>query len=1220
MANELQPIGRQVATPTQNIASDNSFDTLGQAAGQLGSLISSKLNAVAIEQAAQQGALDATKGELPKNLALPFTAATKAYNDAGAKIEANRVITSAHAQVSEALVNATNPATFTRETPVQFQATTEGIIQGTLENARPENRAEISSAMLDLSSNASLKMLQHSIDFDNKQTLADYQADVTKIEAQLKNATIVGDTNQIAFLNQEFKDTVDNYSVRNEQIKASAPLLREKFQEQQVINNQLGEFAKATSEGSKSKFLAGFMKNESNLTVAEWQSTAKELVQLEGVERKLGFEAHAEANAQVTQDIKNQVITTPEQIRETPNLTALQTITSITSLEDFNRTNFKNSATILQAQKDIMQGNPQAVKPSVADDMYNNWRGNVQALTGQVPNVFDAWAAWKGDGPFPLSGIKGQRFGRDVPELNRDVTAMLTNHDPVQIVQAASLFKETNLSAKEGKFASPIVLTGDALDVASSFNVLDRGGLDAEGRGKLAERINNSIFNATEPEREVRRQRANTFTAKQADMEKIYEDKFGMKFVPGLSDATMGIMKENLKLSIQNTGNTDAAIEANKFLMKGYRDSIYFPKGMTSDNAPENLPIFSVGNALQNQFGSAAQGLIDDNAEFRKTLGVDQVPFKIEWQKPNEQRVDLSTEPTDEEKVFGNMGGMLKTLRQISQESTERDLPGFTEATGEAEAPVPHGRIPVKINGFKTELYFQPTAESGLGKRTSYALFYTDQTGQPQPVPDITRPDNVARFIPAGLARWAPAIFEAGRSEEMKDIAVRTNRERARAELEALKTPLFTRETFGKELLSRLITRQDEVGDILRLQQSDPDKARELARAIDGKDVQEALDILRKRIGGDEALEPETPEAKAAQADNVGIAADTGARPDGMITPGNIDLSTRPQVKNKDGSISTVRSITVEMDGKHFVIPTVTDDGKIVSNKKAIQIAKDTGKNLGVFETAKQANEFAQALHESEAKKLDAGEIQPGGQSFKEPGVFPLPKPDVPEGVSLPVSLTPTEEENQQSDKDVFVTRVFKTFAKVEGDGSGVKGDVKTTFFGVTQSALDALKDKRDLKKLTKDEAEQVSKNYLSQLNDKLTKSIPEFSDAPQAIKDKMLSSAYNAGPGGLIKNVQPSKHDGSWTDSFKEMLRFVGQAPKGQPPKALIGLALRRADEYNVAAAQEGRNQIKFIEQTKDKIIYTDTDKNIIATVKMPIHSSSKAQKTKVKQVKGSK
>lgn len=41
----------------------------------------------------------------------------------------------------------------------------------------------------------------------------------------------------------------------------------------------------------------------------------------------------------------------------------------------------------------------------------------------------------------------------------------------------------------------------------------------------------------------------------------------------------------------------------------------------------------------------------------------------------------------------------------------------------------------------------------------------------------------------------------------------------------------------------------------------------------------------------------------------------------GMLEAGNLDLSRRPEVKNKDGSISTVRSMSVGIDGKNILFP-----------------------------------------------------------------------------------------------------------------------------------------------------------------------------------------------------------------------------------------------------------------------------------------------------------
>lgn len=120
--------------------------------------------------------------------------------------------------------------------------------------------------------------------------------------------------------------------------------------------------------------------------------------------------------------------------------------------------------------------------------------------------------------------------------------------------------------------------------------------------------------------------------------------------------------------------------------------------------------------------------------------------------------------------------------------------------------------------------------------------------------------------------------------------------------------------------------------------------------------------------------------------------------PFGPIVPGNIDLNARPVVPNGDG-YSTVRTIGVGsgqerrppmlMDGRETNLPTVSDDGRLLSNQDAISSYQQTGKHLGQFGTPLAAEAFAQNLHQQQAQQY-----QPRDLFAAQP---PAPSTDVPQ-------------------------------------------------------------------------------------------------------------------------------------------------------------------------------------------------------------------------------
>ena len=88
-----------------------------------------------------------------------------------------------------------------------------------------------------------------------------------------------------------------------------------------------------------------------------------------------------------------------------------------------------------------------------------------------------------------------------------------------------------------------------------------------------------------------------------------------------------------------------------------------------------------------------------------------------------------------------------------------------------------------------------------------------------------------------------------------------------------------------------------------------------------------------------------------------------------MTQVGNIDLHSRPVVHNPDGSVSTVRSITIGGNGEPtYLIPTVVGK-KVVSNDDAVANFRKTGEHLGQFDSNANADAYARSLHEDQAKE-----------------------------------------------------------------------------------------------------------------------------------------------------------------------------------------------------------------------------------------------------------
>lgn len=99
-----------------------------------------------------------------------------------------------------------------------------------------------------------------------------------------------------------------------------------------------------------------------------------------------------------------------------------------------------------------------------------------------------------------------------------------------------------------------------------------------------------------------------------------------------------------------------------------------------------------------------------------------------------------------------------------------------------------------------------------------------------------------------------------------------------------------------------------------------------------------------------------------------------------MLQAGNIDLTNRPSVPTGDGRYASVRTKGFNFDGKEVNIPTVSDDGRLLSDDEAVAQYKKTGKHLGIYKDSESAARAADALHRDQEALYSTGSSAPQGR------------------------------------------------------------------------------------------------------------------------------------------------------------------------------------------------------------------------------------------------
>lgn len=820
MTKEQSVFQRSILTPAKNVSVGNAFERMGNAAGNLSTILSREAADAAIIKAGEQGSLDVIEGKQPETLALPLTPATRAYNKAVSDTEARHMVNSAQKQIQEALAHYTDPRTFTNETPAEFQATLSGIIQGTLQNTRDSNRADVQNALEHLEAQSSLRMLQHSIAYDNKQINHQYDQDVSDLLQRRTNASVAGDEQQVKLIDETLNKTIEDYGIRSAAIKNIEPEVIKKVEQAQQVDGVLASFSKASSENKSSQWLADFAQNKDNLPFDVWQKAARQVSALHAEEKKLSQDINAEEVAKAKFGIEHGEITSYEQIGNFKNINVAQQYQLQSYLDATLAKQAKKVNATLEAQQRILNNQPGLISTNQVNSMFDATLHNVEKTKGAPATILDMSESLLGLNNVPVSGLPGTPLGRNVPAYDTWVSQDLTSGDPIRVAQAAIAY---NSIAKIHNKPNMIDIKGKALSIASLYNLLQRGDTTPEQAAMLASQ---AVLEPKDPEIERRIERYN----KQFNENKInqaFKETFGFKDQAFLTDAAYDVFKKLHRAHYIDSSSEQAALDATKHDMRSWGTSFYFPTGMVSNTVPEKeLNITHVGFAFDNQLRVGLQNLIDRNKVARENG----VPLhNIEWADKS-QAINVSN-LTDEDKVFKPLGVALnrQTLGAFS---------GAVEAVGVQGVPMDIGkqRPRIKVDGHESEVFLVAGPDSKLGERVRYTYAYYDKFNNLQMLQDVeNQPAGVAQFSPIGLEQWAPEVFEDKLQDKLKEQAIRIKQEQLKDEMKAIQEKAgFFESHFGKFAATKGVP---------------PEKVIEYL-TVNRTGAQEIQDLLRQRIQG----------------------------------------------------------------------------------------------------------------------------------------------------------------------------------------------------------------------------------------------------------------------------------------------------------------------------------------------------------------------------------
>lgn len=770
MAKELQPIDRQILTPTTPISPNRAFESLGQATGEIAGLVANKLAEVAMQQYGVAGSLDALKGDAPKNLALPVNQATAAYNKAVIDTEARQLVTKAHDMMSEAYTRASDPSKFNAQTPAQFGAELTGIVDGVLENTRPENRAAVQDALAKASGRFRVQMLDDSIKYDNVQMAQSFDRDMAKLMQELDAAQISKDKATEASVWQTIGNTLNDYSIINEQIKNKLPEITKAIKEKTAINAVVANYVEAYGQGKEAEFLNTLATSKpEGLTDQQYIAAQTQVLKLNRQNNQLQTQMQSQMYNQGIFEIKIGKYPTLQSLDDAyaskltaSNMWQLRSAWVTTMAGEFKKED--NFRKVEEARK----AGPQEVAKTSNEARNDHYQIKQQMILDEVNQALPPDQQKKSLSLTEKMALIVTPSGAPVEDYNTELAYALKGSYQV-------------LDEKTGKMVLDVQRTLDGLNAyryawenRSLFGDVLKG-LDAEADDiaqyvlslsdksevmdlDLMKQAWANIKDKSDATRISRQERLDQYMSTAgggiSQIDATYQKLFGSRPANGMSDPHYGIFQKLFKyyfMGVSN-GNADAALKITTAQLRDWGKSKFGAEDDTMYRPPEKAVAFANLN-----FWLSNQLLLGLNQSLKELEGQGYFIRRPEWMK----KVVPEGSVTEQDLFDTNyLDPGKETSAQLTPEQKALQSGRLRDMTA-------------VILGIERPVYIGSTKETGtsMSGEAIYQWYYFDDFGNQQWIPRAGTTGAAAQFNIEPLNVFLPEVFKSFKEDDFDKFA-----------------------------------------------------------------------------------------------------------------------------------------------------------------------------------------------------------------------------------------------------------------------------------------------------------------------------------------------------------------------------------------------------------------------------------------------------------------